>query len=66
VKVKTEVHQCGAEVTGPRVGRNVVAWRDRCGNRVRVPAGWVASVRCHQHRSAEQAERLRAALAGER
>ena len=37
--------QCKTTILGPRMGRNVVAWRRRCGNRTDDPSGY-----CHVHR----------------
>jgi hypothetical protein len=47
---ETELRQCGYHREGPRVGRRVVLWRQRCKRLVRVPAGAVY-VRCWQHPS---------------
>lgn len=41
---------CGATITGPKVGRRVVAWRKQCRRKIRVPVdtpSWEA--RCHLH-----------------
>lgn len=61
--VPTHVVRCGVSIDGPAVGRWVVAWRDNCKNRVRVPVGWPPhKVACHHHRTTEQTRELRAAL----
>jgi len=43
--MSAEATRCREIVTGPRVSRRVVLWRDQCGRKTKHPSGY-----CHQHR----------------